>query len=245
MRFIQSLHSWFKNKTIILLITFNSFFLNSIAYASYNIDKVRITLSSQQLIDTVKLSNVARDMPVDLQIQVFRWTQNNGNDVYQNTKDLIIAPPQLKIPIGKSQLVRVGWRNPMPLTQELAYRMIITDLTPYTQPKNSVLIRLRINLPIFIEPSDPTLHMGWQLKKINGNQIRVIATNTGNVHVEVTKLTLTNSNSEVIASQPTQFYLLPNQSKEGVLTLNKSPGSSVTVTAETDGGTQKATVNVL
>lgn len=245
MRFIQSLHYWLKNKTVILLIIFNSFFFNSVANAAYNIDKVRITLSSQQPIDTVKLSNIAKDMPVDLQIQVFRWTQNNGNDVYQSTKDLIVAPPQLKVPIGKSQLVRVGWRNPMPVTQELAYRMIITDLTPYTQPKNSVLIRLRINLPIFIEPSDATLHLEWQLKKANGKQIKVIVTNTGNVHVEVIKLTLTNSNNEVIASQPTQFYLLPNQSKTGVLTLSKSPGSSVNVIAETDGGTQKATVNVL
>lgn len=218
--------------------------LNTV-YAGYAFDKTQIELSAKQSIDTIKFSNPGKDMPVSLQIKLVRWTQNKGNDVYHPTKDLIIAPPQVKILPGRTQLVRVGWRSPQPITQELAYRMIVTDLTPYKKQANAVILKLQINLPVFIEPDNVISKVNWQVKRVGGNKLNVIVTNTGNVHLKITKLTLMNTNNEIIASQPTMFYILPGQSKQGGVTLTQSPGQSINIVATTNKGNLNATVNVL
>jgi fimbrial chaperone protein len=231
-------------KTVFFILFFCLFNLN-LAHAGYSFDKTQLNLSSKQPIDTIKFSNPNSDIPVSLQIKLVRWTQNNGNDVYQQTKDLIASPPQVQILPEKTRLVRVGWRSPGPVSQEMAYRMIVTDLTPYKQKANSVVLKLQINLPIFIEPDNVILKAEWQVKRIGNNKLNIMITNVGNIHLKISKLTLTNANNEVVASQPTMIYVFPGQSKQGTISVSKSPGQSVNIVALTDNGNINATVNVL
>jgi fimbrial chaperone protein len=236
----------FKIIKVVLFSLFFYIYYANLAYAGYSFDKTQLNLSSKQRIDTIKLSNPGIDsIPVSLQVKVVRWTQNKGNDEYQTTKDLVVSPPQLQILPDKTKLVRVGWRSLGPLSQEMAYRLIISDLTPYKKKENAVILKLQINLPVFVEPDNVILKAEWQVKRANNNTLNVLVNNVGNVHIKVSKLTLTNTNNEVIASQPTMFYLLPGQSKQGPVRVTKSPGQSVNIVADTDKGKLNATVNVL
>jgi fimbrial chaperone protein len=252
MEITQLFINWLKKSKLLLVCGISLLFVNA-AQATYDFDRTRIVLSKNQPVDSMKFTNPEKDIPINLQMKVLRWTQDKGNDVYQETKDIIVAPPVLKIPVEKSRIVRVGWRVPGPLTQELAYRLIINDLTSYKQElkkeadkpvTTAVQFKLQINMPIFIKPDNPVFQGQWQVKRAGGNQLNVMLTNTGNVHIQVLDVTLTNENNEVIASMPTQFYLLPNQSKQGTLTVTKSPGQLVTVTAKTDNGKLSSIVNV-
>jgi fimbrial chaperone protein len=220
------------------------FVLISNTYAEYSFDKTRIILSSKKAVDTIKLSNVGKDTPINIQTQVLLWEQNNGNDVYKQTKDLIVAPPMVKIPIGKTQIMRLGWRSPRPLTQELAYRFILNDLTPYKVKPNTVLMRLKINMPVFIKPDNPIVQAQWKVRRSGSSAVNITVTNTGNVHIQVLKIVLTNANNEVIASQPSNFYLLPAQSKQGSLSLAKPLSQVVNIIADTDNGQLTSTVNI-
>jgi fimbrial chaperone protein len=227
------------------IISFFCFILCAqLSYAGYQFDKTSLEVSLKRSIDTIKFSNSNKDIPLSLQMRMVRWTQNNGNDVYQQTKDLIIAPPQVRIPPSQSQLVRVGWRSPQPISQELAYRMIVTDLTPYKQNPNTIIVRLQLNLPIFIEPENIDFKAQWQIKKVSSNALKILITNTGNIHIRVSKFTITNQNEEVIGSQPTLFYLLPGQSKQGTLSLTKTSGQIINVIADTNKGKLRTTVNI-
>ena len=230
------------NKIVLFFVFFMSF-MNS-SYAAYEFNKTVLNLSSKQPIDSIKFTNTNPDVPLNLQVKVVRWLQDKGNDVYQQTKDLIAAPPQLRIPPGQSQIVRVGWRNPQPLSQEMAYRMIVTDLTSYKRASNTIALRLQINLPVYIEPDNVNLKVQWQITRQGQNALKVLLTNIGNVHVKVSKLTVTNNNNEVIASQPTAFNLLPSESKQGIIPINKAAGQTVNIQADTNRGKIGTTVNL-
>lgn len=241
----QFLCNCFKNskRGLLCFVSIYFFFIHS-AWATYEFNKTLLQLSLKKPIDSMTFSNSSSTQPVHLMAKVLRWTQNNGNDVYQPSTDLIIAPPFFNMPMGKSQIVRIGWRSPAPLTEELAYRLVVSDLTPYTAPKNTILLKLQINLPVFIEPDNEIFKAGWQVKRAAGNQLSVLMTDTGNIHIKVTKITITNENDEVIGSQPTAFTLLPHQSKQGLIKVNKSPGQKVKITASTDNGILSAVTNV-
>jgi fimbrial chaperone protein len=225
------------------IVLFFSFFYTHISYASYEFDKTVLNLSSKRPVDSIKFTNPNKDTPLNLQVKLVRWLQDNGNDVYQQTKDLIAAPPQLIIPPGKSQIIRVGWRNPQPVSKEIAYRMIVTDLTSYKKQANTITLRLQINLPVYIEPDNIMLKAQWQVKKQGPNALKVLISNVGNVHIKISKLTVTNANDEVIASQPTDINLLPGQSKQGILPLNKTAGQTINIKANTDRGNLETTVS--
>jgi fimbrial chaperone protein len=211
------------------------------ANAAYQFDKVRLTLSFNQPIDTIRLTNPGKEQVINLQIRTVKWTQSNGVDNYEQTKDIIVAPPIMNIAPGKTQITRVGWRTPQPITQELAYRMIIQDLTPYKKQENVIQFKLQANMPIFIKPNNPIVQAQWRVQRA-GNTLKVTNTNTGNVHIQVSKLVLTNANEEVVATLQEGYYLLPQQTKVSNLTITKSPGATVTINAGTDNG--KLTSNV-
>jgi fimbrial chaperone protein len=214
------------------------------AQAAYQFDRVRIELSPKHPVDTIKLSNPGGDKPVDLQITSVVWTQKNGEDVYLPNKELIIAPPMMKIPPGGTQIVRIGWRRPMPITQELAYRINIEDFTPITDRKFLIQFKVTANIPVFVRPLGAVFNPQWQIKRMGNNHIQITLTNKGNIHIQVKKITLTNAdNHDVVASFAGSYYVLPLQTALQQLPIKKSPGSHLILAVDTDGGTTMKDIN--
>lgn len=210
-------------------------FCSQAAYAAYGFDKVRIELSLNQPVETLKLSNPGKDEADHLQITPKFWTQANGNDVYSSNKDLVVAPPIMKIQPGNTQIVRIGWRHPAPLKQELAYRIEIQDLTPITTRKYLIQFKVQASIPIFIRPVTQIFNPQWQVKK-TGNTLQVILNNKGNIHVQVKKITLTNPNNEVVAEFTGSHYALAQQTVSIPLSVKKPYGNHLILNADTDGG---------
>ena len=164
-------------------------------------------------------------------------------DIYKQTKDLIVAPPILKIPAGKTQLVRIGWRRPGSINKELTYRLFIQDLTPYKALQNTIQFKIQASMPVFIQPSTPLYQAAWQIKRLGTHQIKLILNNTGNMHIQVSTITLTNANNQIVATVNAAAYVLPQESINTTLQTKIPISNSVTVTADTDNG--KLTANVV
>lgn len=102
--------------------------------------------------------------PVSIQIRLFRWTQRDGEDVYDKTDTLIASPPILRIPGAGAQLVRVGPRSG-PLSG--AYRVILEEILPPSVGTNQVRIALRLNLPLYVlaehAAKAPLRWSGWRM----------------------------------------------------------------------------------
>ena len=90
---------------------------------------MRVTLSDKQKIGTITVRNDGTE-PVPMQLEVLNWSQEEANDVFTPTRELIVNPPIFTIPAGGSQLIRVGLRGTPDAQRELTYRIFIQELPP-------------------------------------------------------------------------------------------------------------------
>jgi fimbrial chaperone protein len=89
---------------------------------------------------------------VSFQADVLAWSQPNGQDLLEDSDDLMVVPPIATIAAGASQIFRITPRTP-PRQREQAYRLILEDVTPdIAGPADSatVNIRVRHSLPVFV-----------------------------------------------------------------------------------------------
>ena len=93
------------------------------------VSPVRVTLSDKQKMGTLTVRNNGAE-PVPMQLEVLNWSQEEGNDVFTPTRELIVNPPIFTIPAGGSQLIRVGLRRAPDAQRELTYRIFLQELPP-------------------------------------------------------------------------------------------------------------------
>jgi P pilus assembly chaperone PapD len=100
----------------------------------------------------VSLTNVSKE-PVVVQITAFRWTQIDGRDVYEPTKDLFFAPPLVKIDPLQKKIIPIRFKGLQDPSLELAYRLYLEE-----QPRELVegvsgtKFRTRFGIPVFVAP---------------------------------------------------------------------------------------------
>jgi len=220
-------------------------FLSTSAFAEFELNKVRSFLSIKNTIDTFKVTNPDKTKVADLQAQISVWTQKDGQDIYTPTTDLIVAPPMMKIPPKKTQLLRVGWRQPTPLLVEKTYRLFLQEITPLKPlEQTGVNVRLRLNIPIFITPAEPLYQLQWQVLSLSGNQLKVGVRNTGNVHVQVLRANLKTADGTVVGANDSAFTLLAGQGTQIAFNMNNTATKSLQLIADTDYVPMQATITI-
>ncbi len=176
------------------------------------VDKISLSITASQPVDTVQITNVAdqTDAPLYLQANAFSWTQQNGQTTLVPTTDLILSPPFMKVLPEKSQTFRVGLRKPLPaITREIAYRLNIRQTNPFpSKSKNKVSLLIAVSLPFFVEPDQPIYQATFSARQAGGARyIRI--SNQGNIHLYCTKLTLTNDQGKTVADIKPGMTVLP------------------------------------
>lgn len=212
----------------------------------FEVDKVRFNLSLAQPVDSIRVKNTNTGKPVSLQTLLMNWTQVNGEDKYEPTKDLIIAPPVVTVPPNREQIMRIGWRKPGPLKTELAYRVYISELAPIADEKVriGVMLKLSVGIPIFIAPDSPQTAYTLTARRGGGNAVTLDMRNTGNVHIQLLRLDLLDSQEKVVGSYTKPFYILPQQAKNFQVSLSGYAGGPLKAVAATDSQTLTSVINV-
>jgi fimbrial chaperone protein len=124
--------------------------------------------------------------PVSMRVRVYRWHQENGEDVYQDSEDLIVSPPIFTIAPDRRQLIRIGPRRPMPAG---AYRIIVEEIPAAARPGTGIRVALRINLPFYILPDGggrPAL--AWAAWRNHDGNVVVEVRNSGTRHSQIAGL---------------------------------------------------------
>lgn len=117
---------------------------------------LEVAAGGQNAVLTVRNSEAE---PVSIQLRLFRWTQQDGQDVYAETNELIASPPIVTIPATGTQIVRVG-----PRIGQLsgAYRVILEEIPRTAAGNGEVRIALRLNLPLYVTPANaPRAALHW------------------------------------------------------------------------------------
>ena len=216
---------------------------------SFSVHPIRVTLSDSQKMGTITLRNKGTE-PITLQIETLSWSQRESKDVFTATREILSNPPIFTIPVGGSQLIRIGLRRESDAQSELAYRIILQELP---QTNNSgfmgAKMLMRVSLPVFVLPevaAKPLLH--WQAAQTSKDALKLSVSNSGNAHIQIKnfKLSLPGS-SQPLATNNTVDYILPGQSYEWVLQANENypistPDTTLQLFAQTDAGDIEALV---
>jgi fimbrial chaperone protein len=150
------------------------------AAGSFQVNPVNITIPADRQSTAVTMKN-NDSTPVSVRVVAYRWSQENGRDVYSPTGDVIASPAIFTIPPGAGQLVRVGLRT----RGATAYRVMFEEI-PRPQANGAVQVTLRLNLPLYLPPS-PTAKpdVSWKISRNAAGEMVISGRNSGTAHAQM------------------------------------------------------------
>lgn len=146
---------------------------------------LRLDLSPTQTSAQVELINFG-DAAMPVQVSVSRWTQVDGRDVYEPTKDVFFAPPIVSVPAGGKAVVRMRLRGAAPPAEgERAYRVYFQEMAPPESDGAGMSFRLRFGVPLFVTPRKPPLPHLEMTRSLAGDKLELTLSNTGQGHLKI------------------------------------------------------------
>lgn len=205
------------------------------AYAGLKVFPVRITLVPDEPVQTMTIEN-SGDTSSRLQLRIYSWRQDKGEEILEDTRDVLANPAQFEIAPGEKQITRFGLRTDVG-AQEKSYRVILEEIPGLRAPKpGEVQTLLRISIPIFVPPADAGSKLIWKAWPSSPRELSVAVRNDGNAHVQINRLTLSRNNRRGSAGQDMSVYLLPGSEKRISVPLDLPvvPGERLAITTKTD-----------
>lgn len=176
---------------------------------------------------------------VVIQLELLKWAQQNGQDTFSPTNDILATPPIFTVPAGGSQLIRIGMRGVSDSTQERSYRMFMQEVPRPTRPGlQGLQVTLRLSVPIFVSPVVETKPvLVWKVISAPTGQIKLRSTNVGNAHIQIVNFKLTRMGGEELSNMQAAAYILPGESREWIISSKAAvkPDESLHLVGKTDG----------
>jgi len=206
---------------------------------SLGVSPIRVHLSDATPTAALTLEN-SGGAPVVVQLQLMQWTAGANEDQYTPSDDVVAMPPIMTIRPGEPQIVRMGLTRGADPQRELAYRLYIEEVPPPPKPGYQGLqVALRIGVPVFVAPAVAAApRLQWRMVRSGADAVTVTATNAGNAHQRLLKLSLRPPDGDrVVATQQIVGDLLAGQSRQWRVRLNEAlPQGRLRLSVETDRG---------
>lgn len=178
--------------------------------SSFNISPIRAELSAAHPTEVLTLTN-ADDAPVVVEVRVVKWSQVDGAEQLDDTRELLATPPVLQIPGTKDQIVRVALRREPDPASEMTYRLIYQEIPQATAPASTGLrVALRLSIPVFVAPAHGTAKadLVWDAHWLANGDLELAASNHGNGHAQIFDFDLALSAGGVTVHGNTAKYIL-------------------------------------
>jgi len=179
----------------------------------FDISPVRIFIDPKAKSATLTLKNKGKDY-LTLQLKIYKWTQNaDGEDIYEETSDMIIFPKILKIKGEEERLIRIGTKI-RDSELEKTYRIYIDELA--TSPKApekgaTAQVAMKVGVPVFIRSLKTDVRGKIESFAVRNGKIEVRIKNEGNSHFMIQTTVIKGRNledKEVFSRELGGWYLL-------------------------------------
>lgn len=217
-----------------------SWFSETALAGSLKVYPVRIVLTPKESVQTLTVHN-AGDAPSRVQLRVYAWRQQDGEDVFEETRDVLANPPLFELSPEDEQIARFGLRT-APGAVEKSYRLFLEEVpTGPPAAAGEVQTLLRISIPIFVPAPNAAPRLSWRAWPVGARRMAFAIHNDGTAHVQLNRLVLTRGGARLGAAD-ISIYVLPGSSKRVELDVNAAarPGQAVKLEALTDHGTVSA-----
>ena len=218
--------------------------------ASLSVAPLRIVLTPQRPVASLTMGNSDEAEEVAVQAEVLAWSQEDGRDVYQPTRDVLVNPSIFRLAPGGRQIVRLGLQVPAEAA-ERSYRVFLRQL-----PRDQALATdgaggaklqtlLRIGVPIFVPPLQLRQALQWRLQAsgAGGRGYRLMLDNQGSEHIQLTQLVVRRDGGAELLRKSLSHYALAGQSAGIELELPAlPPDTRLHIEAATDAPEALSTV---
>jgi fimbrial chaperone protein len=235
-----------------LVSSLASLFLVGAAHAgNISVFPVRAFLDSAKANEVFTVRNNGSE-PVTVQASLLKWSQADGKEVLEPTRDVLVAPAVITIPAGEAQIVRVANRKAPDATQETSYRLLVQEVPRQEAAKPGQLnVLLNLSIPLFVSPTSgppkPNLQSnGVAIANAGGkSEMQVRLSNLGSGHIQVLGVQI-NDGTDRLGALNGMFYILPGQARVVGIPADKVPGAGKGLRLEikTPSGSQGLDTNV-
>jgi fimbrial chaperone protein len=202
---------------VFLFATATVLFMLPPAYAgSFKAVPTKIFLNARAKTAVLRVTNSGNEK-VTVQLDTKEWSQDeNGKDVYTDTRDIIFFPRMADIKKGEERIIRVGYNGKISGATEKTYRLFVQEL-PVKKPGEMALkFALKLGIPIFVKPVKEIEDSAIQGAELKEGKVLVKVSNNGNTHFIVNRLSITgldSSGAEVFAKEIGGWYVLSGITK--------------------------------
>lgn len=221
---------------------------NSASAASLSISPTSVALSAKKHSAALSLKNDG-DQTKIIQTELLSWTQQDGENFYTPNRDVLVNPPIATLQAGQTQIIRIGLNANVDKTQELAYRLYITELAPPpSDDEQGLQLTLRLGLAVFVAPLGKVIgKQAWKATRNAEGNLILSMSNIGNRHTLLTSLKVLDARSgeKLTEWQPKPATLLAGQSRQ--ITLFMAPtwhGKTIRVVAGNDEGVIESIIEI-
>lgn len=176
--------------------------------ASLHVFPVIIEMPAGTSIAKLTVSN-AGDQSTSVRVKAFRWVQRDGENVLEETQDVIASPPIFSIAPGKGQILRLGLRK---AGDTSAYRLMVEEI-PAPKPIEGISIRmaLRLSLPVYTGvAADAAPQTSWATTRLADGGVELIGRNAGNRRARISKIEAVTAEGERIILSDAPGAILPD-----------------------------------
>ena len=192
------------------------------AAANLGINPMRVEMNMGDRNASLSIMNNDPEAHV-IQVQLYRWTQENGKDKLEPANDALLSPPIFTLEPNLMQQIRIALLHRMPADKETSYRVVATEVPSEltTATKLGVIVAMQLSVPVFIEPQvQERTPLAFQLSGIQGKSATITVANSGNVHARFASFQVMNGDT-VLYKDHALRYLLPGQSLSLKVTLSR------------------------
>ena len=186
--------------------------------------------------------------PLNVQVRVYRWQQDGGQERLVPTQEVVVSPPFATMQPGSEQVVRVLRPSKAAPVGEESYRVLVDELPDTVERRDGrVRLVLRHSLPVFFaERALSPPRVTWSIVERGGSWF-LEGVNAGGRRLRIANLSVKDAAGAVISHRSGLMgYVLAGGSVRwplGPARELKTTGAA-TLTADTETGPVHATAPI-
>ena len=179
------------------------------AAGSFSISPIRVELNRAHRTEVFTIRN-ENDSPLFIQVRTTAWSQENGEERYTDSQELLTTPPIFQLAANAQQIVRVALRRDVDSARELDYRLFFQEVPQGPKLTNALNVALRLSVPVFVLPATPVRSdLLWQARSLADGTMQIDVSNRGSAHLQITDFELNFGAAATTVHVTNSQYVLP------------------------------------
>ena len=178
------------------------------------------------------------------EVRAMSWKQQNRNDAYAQTDELLLAPTTFRLEKGAVQVVRIQLNRPQD-GAEHAYRIFIDEVPAAQEVRpNTLKTVVSMAIPLFVAPSSGPVTKGEAALSaaLVNDKLQVELRNTGKANLKLREWVVSSAKSGELLKVPSAAYVLSGNTLKGDYPLKFQADGPMKLKVVTDRGTFSADV---